>query len=39
MDKAIGVIVGIKSTSSTVRVLFDGRRVPVSLHRSYIEPE
>lgn len=38
-DTQTGVIVGVKPTSSTVRVLLDGRRVPLALHRSYIEPE
>jgi hypothetical protein len=33
-----GVVVGNSRLNSSVRVLFDGRRTPVSLHRDYIEP-
>jgi hypothetical protein len=38
-DTHKGVIVGVNSTSSSVRVLLDGRRTPLALHSSYIEPE
>jgi hypothetical protein len=38
-DTHAGVIVGLNVTSSSIRVLLDGRRIPLSLHRSYIEPE
>jgi len=33
-----GTIVGSSRLNSSVRVLFDGRRTPMSLHRDYIEP-
>ena len=33
-----GTIVGISRLNSSIRILFDGRRTPMSLHRSYIEP-
>jgi hypothetical protein len=33
-----GAVVGNSRLNSSVRVLFDGRRTPVSLHRDYIEP-
>jgi len=32
-----GVIVGRSQQNSSVRVLFDGSRSPVSLHRDYLE--
>jgi hypothetical protein len=38
-DAQAGVIISMKSTSRTIRVLLDGRQVPIALHRSYIEPE
>jgi hypothetical protein len=33
-----GTIVGNSRLNSSVRVLFDGRKTPISLHRDYIEP-
>ena len=33
-----GTIIGNSRLNSSVRVLFDGRRTPISLHRDYIEP-
>jgi len=32
-----GTVVGSSRLNSSVRVLFDGRRTPISLHRDYIE--
>jgi hypothetical protein len=32
-----GTIVGSSRINSSVRVLFDGRKSPISLHRGYIE--
>jgi hypothetical protein len=32
-----GIIVGSSRLNSSVRVLFDGRKSPMSLHRHYIE--
>jgi hypothetical protein len=32
-----GTIVGSSRLNSSIRVLFDGRRTPMSLHRDYIE--
>ncbi len=32
-----GIIVGGSRLNSSVRVLFDGRKSPMSLHRDYIE--
>src|SRR5579862_4471160 len=34
-----GVIVGISITGSSFRIVLEGRRQPVTLHASYIEPE
>jgi len=34
-----GTIVGASRLNSSIRVLFDGRKVPISLHREYIELE
>jgi hypothetical protein len=34
-----GVIVGLSPTGSTLRVTFEGRRQPVTLHESYVEPD
>jgi hypothetical protein len=33
-----GTIVGGSRFNSSLRVLFDGRKSPMSLHRDYIEP-
>jgi hypothetical protein len=33
-----GTVVGSSRLNSSVRVLFDGRETPMSLHRDYIEP-
>src|ERR1700740_25404 len=32
-----GTIVGASRLNSSIRVLFDGRKTPISLHRDYIE--
>jgi hypothetical protein len=32
-----GVISGLSQTGSSVRVIFEGRRQPVTLHESYVE--
>ena len=37
LAKKEGTIVGSGRLNSSVRVLFDGRRTPMSLHRGYIE--
>jgi hypothetical protein len=34
-----GVVVGTTSRSASIRVLLDGRKMPMTLHTSYIEPE
>jgi len=34
-----GVIVGLSPTGSSLRVAFEGRRQPVTLHESYVEPD
>jgi hypothetical protein len=34
-----GVIVGFGQTGSSVRAIFEGRRRPVTLHQSYVEPD
>jgi hypothetical protein len=34
-----GVIVSINPGGRSFRVLLDGRRQPLTLHRSYVEPE
>jgi hypothetical protein len=34
-----GVIVGLSPTGSSLRVTFEGRRQPVTLHESYVEPD
>lgn len=34
----VGKVVGISLHTSTVRVLFEGRKAPVTLHVTYIEP-
>jgi hypothetical protein len=34
-----GVIIGVSPTGSSFRVLLDGRKQPVTLHESYIEPD
>jgi hypothetical protein len=36
-DMRAGTVIGKASTANTVRVLFDGSKTPVSLHRKYIE--
>jgi hypothetical protein len=33
-----GTVVGSSRLNNSVRVLFDGRRTPVSLHPDYVEP-
>jgi hypothetical protein len=33
-----GLVVGNSRLNRSVRVLFDGRRTPMSLHPDYIEP-
>jgi hypothetical protein len=33
-----GTVVGSSRLTSSVRVLFDGRKTPVTLHKGYIEP-
>jgi hypothetical protein len=33
-----GTIIGCSRLNGSVRVLFDRRKTPVSLHRNYIEP-
>ena len=33
-----GTVVGSGRLNSSVRVLFDGRKTPMSLHKNYIEP-
>lgn len=33
-----GTIVGRSRLNCSLRVLFDGRKTPISLHRNYIEP-
>ena len=33
-----GTVVGRSRLNGSVRVLFDGRKTPISLHRDYIEP-
>ena len=34
-----GVIIGISPTGSSFRIVMEGRRQPVTLHVSYIEPD
>jgi hypothetical protein len=34
-----GMVVGINPSGTSFRVLIDGRKLPLSLHESYIEPE
>jgi hypothetical protein len=34
-----GVIVGFGQSGSSVRAVFEGRRRPVTLHESYVEPD
>ena len=34
-----GLIVGISPTGSSFRIVLEGRRQPVTLHASYIEPD
>ncbi len=34
----IGTIVGSGRLNSSFRVLFDGRKTPITLHENYIEP-
>ncbi len=38
LAKKEGIIVGGSRLNSSIRVLFDGRKSPMSLHRDYIEP-
>jgi hypothetical protein len=37
LAKKESTIVGASRLNSSVRVLFDGRKSPISLHRGYIE--
>lgn len=39
LKKPTGVIIGVSPTGSSFRVLLDGRKQPVTLHESYIEPD
>jgi|ERR1700677_1645037 hypothetical protein len=34
-----GLVVGLSPTGSSVRVIFEGRRQPITLHESYVEPD
>src|SRR6266850_5960481 len=34
-----GLIVGINPSGTSFRVLIDGRKLPVTLHQSYVEPD
>ena len=34
-----GLIVGINPTGTSFRVLIDGRKLPITLHQSYVEPD
>ena len=34
-----GIIVGVNPTGSSFRIVLEGRRQPVTLHASYIEPD
>ena len=34
-----GIIVGKIRGSDTVRILLDGHKLPITLHKSYIEPQ
>jgi hypothetical protein len=34
-----GVIVGLSPTGSSFRVILEGRRQPITLHESYVEPD
>jgi hypothetical protein len=34
-----GLIVSINPTGTSFRVLIDGRKLPVTLHQSYVEPD
>jgi hypothetical protein len=34
-----GVIVGLSPTGSSLRVMLEGRRQPMTLHESYVEPD
>ena len=34
-----GMIVGINPSGTSFRVLIDGRKLPVTLHQSYVEPD
>jgi hypothetical protein len=38
LKKTTGVVVGISPTGSSFRVILEGRRQPITLHESYIEP-
>lgn len=37
--KLTGVIIGMSSRTSAIRVLMDGRKMPDTIHASYIELE
>lgn len=37
LAKKEGIIVGVSRVNSSLRVLFDGSKSPISLHRDYIE--
>jgi hypothetical protein len=32
-----GTIVGVSATGTSLRILIDGRKLPVTLHKSYVE--
>jgi hypothetical protein len=34
-----GVVVGLSPTGSSFRVILEGRRQPITLHESYVEPD
>jgi len=38
LAKKEGTIVGCSRLNSSIRVLFDGSKSPMSLHRDYVEP-
>jgi hypothetical protein len=37
LAKKEGTIVGVSRLNSSIRVLFDGSKSPISLHRDYVE--
>jgi hypothetical protein len=38
LKSRIGAVVGLSPTGSSFRVILEGRRQPITLHESYIEP-